>query len=150
MRLLSANCDGGRLAVHPDSAESEESSNGGADATDPRPSTGDDETSGPLVVGDVTDADGALLVDGGEEGPLVVDEEVEDAVLVGQREGSAVDGGVLGRGDGGEVKTMEGGQHAELELEGVGVGEGEWVPGIPGVFRQGDAVGLAGKKEISC
>ena len=67
-------------------------------------------------MGEVADGDLPLLVDVGDEGAAVVDAEVEDAVLVGRLEGDAEDGGVCGRGDGGEVEAVEGREHAELQL----------------------------------
>lgn len=71
----------------------------------------------------MADGDLALDVDGGEEGPLVVDAEVEDAMLVREAEGGGEDGGVGGGVSGEEGQPVEGGEHAEFELEGVGVGE---------------------------
>ena len=63
-----------------------------------------------------------LLLNVGEEGTLVVDTEGEDTVLVGDGELSAVDGAVFRLGGRLEVKTMEGGQHGELELKGIILG----------------------------
>lgn len=95
-------------------------------------------------MGHVAHRHGVLLLDVGEQGPLVVDLEVEDAVLVGQLEGGRVGG--LGRGRVGRVRgkgqAVEGREHGELELEGVGGGEGERRPGGPGVFGEGDGVFL--------
>ncbi len=92
----------------------------------------------------VADGNGVLLLDIGEEGALVVDLEVEDAVLVGELEGGGVGGGGVGGvgGVGGEREAVEGGEHGEFELEGVRGGEGERGPGGPGVFREGDCVFL--------
>ena len=88
---------------------------------------------------------GALLVDAGEEGPLVVDAEVEDAVLVGQGERGGVEGGVgCGeRGGWGQGEAVEGREHGAFELDGVG-GRGDVgceVVGLP--FGELDGVGLA-------
>ena len=94
-------------------------------------------------MGHVAYADGVLLIDIREEGSLVVDAEVEDAMLVGRDERRAVDRGISGSVDRLEIEAVEGGEHGEFELEGVGVGQGEWVPAIPRVFGQGDAVGLS-------
>lgn len=87
-----------------------------------------------------------LLLDVGQEGALVVDLEVEDAVLVGQLEAGGEGGGVRGgaRGRGGEGQAVEGREHRELELEDVGGGDGEGGPRVPGVFGEGDGVGLQG------
>lgn len=86
--------------------------------------------------------DFALDVDVGQEWPLVVDAEGEDAVLVGRAEGGAEEGAVGGGGDGGEGQAMEGGEHGEFELEGVGGWGGERdIVGL-GVFGEFDCEGL--------
>ena len=82
----------------------------------------------------MSDSDLPLLVYIGKEGPLVVDPEVEDAVLVGGGEGGFEDGGVLGGADGGEGDAVEGGEHAEFELEGIGGGWGEGLVVVDVVF----------------
>lgn len=74
----------------------------------------------------------AFDVDVGKERPLVVDAEGKDAMLVRRAEGSAEKGAVGGGGDGGEVETVEWGEHGELELEGV-----------VGQDRERDAVGVS-------
>lgn len=142
LRLLSRSRILDRLAVHPQRSESHESRHCSTDAGNPGPGTGDDVASRPLVVGNVADADGGLLLNVGEEGALVVDLEVEDAVLVGEGEGCVEDGGRLGCGGGVEVEAVEGGEHGELELEGVLLGEGEGNPLVPDILGDGDAVGL--------
>lgn len=88
-----------------------------------------------------------LLLDVGQERPLVVDLEVEDAVLVGQLEAGGEGGGVRcgERGRGGEGEAVEGGEHRELELQEVVRGDGEGGPGVPGVFGEGDCVCLCGE-----
>ena len=65
--------------------------------------------------------DGTLLVNGSEKGSLVVDAEGKDAVLVGAGEGRGIEGGVGGCGQRGEGQSVEGREHAEFELEYVGV-----------------------------
>jgi len=98
---------------------------------------------------EMPDRDAVLLIDVGEEGTLVVDTEVEDAVLVGQAEGGCEEGRV-GRGGGGEGgfgggeegQAVVGGEHCELELQGVG---GGWVVRrvvVDNVFGEFDGVGL--------
>ena len=71
----------------------------------------------------VADSYLVLLLDIGEEGTLVVDTEGEDTVLVGDGELGAVDGAVFRLGGRLEVEAMEGGQHGELELKGVILGD---------------------------
>ena len=41
-----------------------------------------------------------------------------------------------------EGEALEGGQHGEFELEGVGGGKLEGPPGVVRVFREGDGEGL--------
>lgn len=104
MRLLPARhlLPGDRFTPQPQRDEGQPASDSGGDAGDPRPGAADSPAAGPLVVGEVADGDGVLLLDVREEGPLVVDFEVEDAVLVGELEGRGVDGGVGRRGGGDE------------------------------------------------
>lgn len=92
-------------------------------------------------MGKVAHRDGGLFLNVGVEGALVVDLEVEDAVLVGQLERGRVGGAVGARGDGLEGQAVEGRQHAELELQGVLFGDGEGGPGVPDVLGQRDGVG---------
>jgi hypothetical protein len=94
-----------------------------------------------------------LLLDIRQKGPFVVYSKAENAVLVGGRECCGVDGGVAGLIEGGwgwecgmEVEAVEGGEHAEFELEGVRGGEGEGDVVGAGVFGEGDAEGL---KDVS-
>lgn len=98
-----------------------------------------------LVVGAVADGHGALLLDVAQKGPLVVGQEVEDAVVVGDGEGDAVDALRLGGGALRllELQAVEGGQHAELELQLVLVRDLEVPPAVPDPLGQGDGVGLA-------
>jgi len=87
-------------------------------------------------------ADCVLLLDVGEERALVVDHEVKDAVLVREGEVGAVDGLVLVGEDGLEVEAPEGGQHGELELDLVALGEVVGLPVVPSVLGQRDVVRL--------
>lgn len=106
----------GRLAIQPKSAEGEPPGDSGSNTGDPGPGTADVEAACPLVVGKVAHGNRVLLLDVGVEGPLVVNLEVKDAVLVRQLEGGRVGGAVLG-GDGGvQLQTVEGRQHAEFQL----------------------------------
>jgi hypothetical protein len=66
----------------------------------PHPPAADRPTAGPLVVREVPDGHGPLLVDVSEEWTFVVDAEGEDAVLIRQDEGDGEDGGVGGVGGG--------------------------------------------------
>ena len=91
----------------------------------PDPRAANLPTPRPLVVRKVADRDLSLLVDVREEGAAVVDAEVEDAVLIGCFERDAEDCGVCSLRDGGEVEALEGGEHAEFELDVVGGGGGE-------------------------
>ena len=93
-------------------------------------------------MGHVANRDGVLLLDIGEEGALVVDLEVEDAVLIGQHKGGCVGGGILGRAGlvKGKGKAVEGRKHAELELEHIVGGDVEGGPGVVGVLGEGDGV----------
>jgi hypothetical protein len=86
----------------------------------------------------VADSDLAFFIDVGEERAAVVDAEVENAVLVGRLEGDTEDGGVCGLRDGGEVEALEGGEHAEFELDVVGGGGDEGLEMVVGVFGDFD------------
>lgn len=130
------------LGVQPEKAEGKPPHHRGANAADPGPGARDDITPVPLVVRVVTDTNRMLLVDVGEEGSLVVDAEVEDAVLVGDLEGRAVDSGVGGRAEGLEVDAVEGREHAKLELELVVGVNLERCPGVELVLGNGDLVRL--------
>ncbi len=83
-----------------------------------------------------------LHIDAGEEWPLVVDAEGKDAMLVRRAEGGAEEGAVGGGGDGGEVETVEWGEHGELELEGVARQDGERNAVGVSVFGKFDGEGL--------
>lgn len=60
-----------------------------------------------------------LDVDVRHEGPLVVDAEGENTVLIWQLEGDAENGAVDCFGDWLEVQAVEGGEHGEFELESI-------------------------------
>lgn len=131
-----------RLAVHPEGAEAQEASHRGGDARDPRPGARDDEAARPLVVGHVSHTDGALLLDVGQEWSLVVDHEVEDAVLVRQHKTGSEHGGRLGDERGGKLQAVERREHGKLKLQSVLVGDGKGLPLVPAPLRDGNAVGL--------
>ena len=62
----------------------------------------------------VPDRDLSLFIDVCEKRPLIVDSEVEDAMLIGERERGGVYCGVWGFEDGIEVETVEGREHGEF------------------------------------
>jgi hypothetical protein len=127
-----------RRTIQPQRHKRQPPSNRDPNTANPHPRTANLPTPRPLIVGKVADSDLALLVDVGEERTAVVDAEVEDAVLVGRLEGDAENGGVCGLRDGGEVEALEGGEHAELELDVVGGGGDEGLEVIVGVFGDFD------------
>lgn len=92
----------------------------------------------------MSDGDRALFLDIREERTLVVGYEVEDTVLIGDGEGHAEDACLLGRSAFLllELDTVERRQHAELELELIGVGHLEIPPAVPHPLRDGDGVSL--------
>lgn len=83
----------------------------------------------------------SLLIDVREERPLVVDAEVEDAMLIGEFETRAVNGGVLGGLDRDEGEAVERREHCEFELQSVVLWGGEGDPMRVGVFGEGDGEG---------
>ena len=127
-----------RLAVEPDSDEDQPASGRDTDTSNPGVCTADDETAWPLIVSKVADSDGALLVDVAEERTLVVDDEVEDAMLIGYGKAGLEDGAVGSRLDWVQSHTVEGRQHAELELEGVSGSREEGDPAVTIVLGQFD------------
>jgi len=90
----------------------------------------------------VSNADSSLLLKVSQEGSLVVDHEVEDAMLVGKNKVGAVDSLLLTDVNGLQGDAVERGQHGELELEVVALREVEGLPVVPGVLGDGNAVGL--------
>jgi len=83
-----------RLAEQPDSDEDQEARHGSPDASNPWIRAADDKTSRPLVVRKMSHSHRPLLVDIAQKWTLVVDDEVEDAVLIWQCESCAEDGAV--------------------------------------------------------
>lgn len=136
-----------RLAVHPYRAESNKARHRRANARDPRPGARDDKAARPLIVRKVADADCVLLFDIGEERALVVDLEVEDAMLVGEGEGDAIHGSIGSGAGAGQVEAVEGRKHGKFELENVVLGKGEGNPFIPAPFRERDVVRLKKRKK---
>jgi hypothetical protein len=106
-----------RRTIQPQRDKRQPSNHRDPDAPNPDPRAANLPTPRPLVVRKVAHGNLALLVDVGEERAAVVDAEVEDAVLVGRLECNAEDGGICSLRDGGEVEALEGGQHAEFELQ---------------------------------
>lgn len=68
----------------------------------------------------VSDGDLLLLLDARKEGPFVVDLEDKDAVLVREAKRGGESRAVGGVSRWGEGEALEGREHAEFELEGVG------------------------------
>jgi len=64
----------------------------------------------------VPDCDLSLLINVCEKRPLIVDPEVEDAVLIGECERGGVNCGVWRFKDRIEVEAVEGRKHREFEL----------------------------------
>lgn len=108
-----------RLRIEPDHDKSKEAANNRPQASDPRPTTADLPASGIFIVGIVADSHLMLLFNVGEERPLVVDAEGEDAMLVWNREAGAIYSAVFGPAGWGQRESVEGGEHGELELHGV-------------------------------
>jgi hypothetical protein len=81
-----------RLTPQPQRHKARPPSNRNRNASNPRPGTSDDPTPRPLVVREVADGDGGFFFEVGEKGPLVVDFEVENSVLVGDFEAGGPDG----------------------------------------------------------
>lgn len=90
----------------------------------------------------VSYAYGSLLLDVSEERSLVVDEEVEDSVLIGQDEAGAKGSSIVGCACRGEIEAVEGREHREFELQSIALGNGKGNPLVPDVLGQGDVVSL--------
>lgn len=131
-----------RLAVHPYRAEPNKARYRRTNARDPRPGARDDKATRPLIVGKVADANRVLLFDSGEERALVVDLEVEDAMLVGEGEGDAIHGSIVSGAGASQVEAVEGRKHGKLELEKVVLRKGKGNPFIPAPLRERDVVRL--------
>lgn len=87
-------------------------------------------------MGKVTHGDSVLLLDVVKEGSLVVDLEVEDAVLIRQLEVGAVRRALLRANCGLQRQTVERRKHAELKLQIVPGWYLEGGPVIPLVLGQ--------------
>lgn len=94
-------------------------------------------------MGKVSNGHLSLLLDVGKERSLIIDFEGEDAVLVGCCKRGAEDGTVRSCSDRVERKTMEWGEHGELELDGVGCSRSEGYVVSVGILRQLDVEALA-------
>lgn len=70
-------------------------------------------------MGEVADSHLVLLLDVGQEWPLVVDAEREDAVLVGDGKAGAIYGAVLCSVRWGEGETVEWREHGKLDLKSI-------------------------------
>lgn len=144
LRLLRATLLRGR-GVQPQRNKRQPARNRNPDARNPGPGAADAPRARPLVVGEVAHRHLALLVEGGEEGALVVDAEVEDAVLVGQAEVGGEDGRVGVRGRRRERRqreAVEGRQHREFELQLVAGRGQEGLEVVLGVLGDLDLEGL--------
>ena len=130
------------LTIEPDRDKCPKPTHHAPQACDPDPSTRNAPTPWPLVVCKVSYGDLSLLLDIGQKRSLVVDFECEDAMLVGQRERCAEDGAVRCRAYGMKRQTVEGREHAELELEAVFGGDDEWRVVCRGILREFDVEGL--------
>jgi hypothetical protein len=91
---------------------------------------------------EVADGNFMLLLDGGEERPLIVYAEGEDAVLIRSHKLSAEHGASICASDGLEGQAMEGGKHGELELELVSDGNFKWNPLVVNVLGNLNLVDL--------
>lgn len=116
LRLLHGTGFPCRLAEKPHGNESTPASDRHPDSGNPGPRSTDGPAARPLIVSEMARRDFAFLVDAGEEGSLVVDSKMEDAVLVRKSEARGIDGRGLRLGHGLEVQTVEGREHGELEL----------------------------------
>lgn len=104
------------LAVQPQSYEDNPARHGGSDTCDPRPGSRDDKTPWPLIVRKMPDRHRPLFEDVAQEGALVVDQEIEDAVLIRQAERSGEDSAVFCGRLLVKPETVEWRKHAELKL----------------------------------
>ena len=91
---------------------------------------------------EVADGNLMLLLDSGEERPLVIDAEGEDAVLIGGHKLSAEHSAGICTSDGLEGQTVEGGEHGELELKLVSARNLEWNPLVVDVLGNLNVVDL--------
>lgn len=123
-----------RGRVKPDEDESQESSNHRPQTGDPDPAGADGPTARVLIVRKVAHGDLVLLLDVGEERPLVVDAEGEDAVLVRRHELSAEHGAGLRAAGGLKSQAVEGREHEEFQLELILAGDFKGNPLVVGVL----------------
>ena len=86
-------------------------------------------------MGKVPDCDLPFLINVRNKRSAVVDAEVEDTVLIGGLERNAKDSGVGSLRYGRKVEAVEGGKHAELELDVVICGGDERNQLVVGVLR---------------
>lgn len=131
-----------RGRVEPDNDESQKSSNHRPKTGNPYPAAGNSPAARVLVVGEVAVSHLVLLLDGGEEGTLVVDAEGEDTVLIGSHELRAEHSAGIGTAGGLEVQAVERREHGELELESVAGGNFEGNPLVVDVLGNLNAVDL--------
>ena len=122
------------LAVEEYQHKSQPASNRYPDTRDPDPSSTDLPTAWILIVREVAHGDFAFDIDICEEWSFVINSKSKYAVLIRCLEGSAKDGAVKSFGIGFEFEAVEGGEHAEFQLEGVRWGNGERVQASEGVF----------------
>lgn len=105
------------LRIEPHNYKSKESPNNRPQSSNPHPTAADPPAARILVVCKVADGHFVLFLDVGQERPLVVDAEREDAMLVGNRETGAIYGAVLCPAGRTKSQTVERGEHGELELK---------------------------------
>lgn len=99
---------------------------------------------GVLIVCHMADGDCALLLHVAQKRALVVSHEVEDTVVVGDGESDTVDTFPLSRRAPLrlELQTVEGGQHAKLELQLILIRDLKVPPAVPDPLRERDGVCL--------
>ena len=102
------------LTPQPNSHKPQPSHHRDSHPSDPHPRPTDLPTPRPLIMCKVPDRDLPLHIHVCQKGPLVVDAEIEDSVLVGEFEGCGEDGRVGGCVAGEEGEPVEGGEHAEF------------------------------------
>ena len=107
------------LTPQPQPYKREPPSNRNPNPGDPHPRTTNLPTPWPFVMGKVPDRHGPLFIHIGIEGSLVIDAEVEDAMLIWQFERGGVDCAICCLGSWCEGESVKGGEHGEFELERV-------------------------------
>jgi hypothetical protein len=131
-----------RRRIQPHKYKGQETGNNRPKSANPNPTTRDPPASWPLVMRVVSNSDFMFLFYVAEERSLVVDAEGENAMLVWDGEGGAVDGAVFGHRGCCEVETMEGREHGKFDLERIVIGDGKRRKGVDDVFRQFDVESL--------